>query len=179
LPFLFSALVRRRRRRLRAAADLLLCLYTVQPRLLGHLEFLRNRDWVRGHFPRGQLSHSLPLRHLSSLLNPRLSHHTQYLRIKRAVQAAFNTEASYLSAKLSQVQAGGAAAQEAVNGGAEVDPMSALDAATSSGAGGALGGAFVAASKTSGVKGNVEEKEQVVQGNADEIAMDDDDDDDE
>lgn len=52
--------------------------------------------------------------------------------------------------------------------------MSALDAATSSGA---LGGAFVAASKTSGVKGNVEEKEQPVQGNADEIAMDDDDDD--
>ncbi|ORY88655.1 spliceosome complex protein [Leucosporidium creatinivorum] len=99
----------------------------------------------------------------------------EYLRIKRAVQAAFNTEASYLSAKLSQVQAGGSAAQEAVNGGAEVDPMSALDAATNSGA---LGGAFVAASKTSGVKGNVEEKEKAPeQGNADEIAMDDDDDD--
>lgn len=96
----------------------------------------------------------------------------QYLRIKRAVQSAFNTEASYLSAKLSQVQAGGAAAEEAVNGGVEVDPMAALDKAT-----GGMKGAFVAATKTPGVQGNVAEKAAAPVANADEIAMDDDDDD--
>lgn len=105
----------------------------------------------------------------------------QYLRIKRAVQAAFNTEASYLSAKLSQVQAGGgsagngngATADDGVaDGGAGLDPMAALDKTS-----GALGGAFVAASKTANVAGS-QAAPAVDESNKDEIAMDDDDDDD-
>ncbi|KAI5477842.1 pre-mRNA-splicing factor SYF1 [Pseudohyphozyma bogoriensis] len=57
----------------------------------------------------------------------------EYLRIKRAVQAAFNTESSYLAAKAAAVKAGGSAAEEAVHGGVDVDPMAALDAATGAG----------------------------------------------
>lgn len=96
----------------------------------------------------------------------------QYLRIKRAVQAAMNTESSYLSAKLAQVQAGGAAADEAVHGGVEVDPMAALDAAT--GQGGGIKGAFVPATQGAKIQGT----EKVDESNKDEITMDDDDDDD-
>ncbi|GAA5881294.1 hypothetical protein JCM16303_000115 [Sporobolomyces ruberrimus] len=104
----------------------------------------------------------------------------EYLRIKRAVQAAFNTEASYLSAKLQQIQRGQAEAQEAVNGGVEVDPMAALDRAT--GTGTAVRGFVPAASGQKvggdGTKGDGAEEAQQ-KGNADEIAIDDDDDDDE
>lgn len=92
----------------------------------------------------------------------------QYLRIKRAVQSAFNTEASYLSAKLSAVQAGAPIGDEAVNGGAEVDPMAALDAATGQKP------AFVAAKAKSSLAGEIPAP---VVSNADEIAMDDDSDD--
>lgn len=70
------------------------------------------------------------------------------------------------------MQAGGAAAEEAINGGVEVDPMAALDRAT-----GVSG--FVAATKTPGVQGNTEAEKAAPAGNADEIAMDEDDDDDE
>ena len=102
----------------------------------------------------------------------------QYLRIKRAVQAAFNTEASYLSAKLQQLQKGGQAAQEAVAGGPDVDPMAALDRAT----GGTRVSGFVAASGGAKVGGQADgdaAEEAPAQGNADEIAIDDDDEDDE
>ncbi|GAA5831647.1 hypothetical protein JCM11251_000780 [Rhodosporidiobolus azoricus] len=98
----------------------------------------------------------------------------EYLRIKRAVQAAFNTEASYLSAKLQQMQA-----QQAANAAIEepssaaADPMAALE----SGGGGAMRG-FVAASsgKVLGGQTGGEEKEEK-QANADEIQMSDDEDD--
>ncbi|GAA5889753.1 hypothetical protein JCM6882_004311 [Rhodosporidiobolus microsporus] len=101
----------------------------------------------------------------------------EYLRIKRAVQAAFNTEASYLSAKLQQMQAA-QAANAAVSAGdddadAGADPMAALES------GGAMRG-FVAASgaKTLGGQagGEKEEQQQAAAGNADEIAMSDDED---
>ncbi|GAA5913892.1 hypothetical protein JCM8208_004990 [Rhodotorula glutinis] len=99
----------------------------------------------------------------------------EYLRIKRAVQAAFNTESSYLSAKLAQMQKGGQAAREAVEGQQVVDPMAALDQAT-----GVRG--FVAAS--SGVVGGQQQPAAAAgedgegqPANADEIVMDDDDDD--
>ncbi|GAA5861780.1 hypothetical protein JCM1840_005267 [Sporobolomyces johnsonii] len=98
----------------------------------------------------------------------------EYLRIKRAVQAAFNTEASYLSAKLQQMQRGGQEANEAVHGGADVDPMAALDRAT--GQGTAVRG-FVAATSGAKVGGDgTKEDEAAPQGNEDEIAIDDDDD---
>lgn len=100
----------------------------------------------------------------------------QYLRIKRAVQAAFNTESSYLSAKLAQMQKGGQAAREAVQGGDDVDPMAALDRAT--GGGTAVRG-FVAASNGEMVGGQAgaARQDEPAQENADEIAVDDDDDD--
>ncbi|BGP44189.1 pre-mRNA-splicing factor syf1 [Rhodotorula kratochvilovae] len=97
----------------------------------------------------------------------------EYLRIKRAVQAAFNTESSYLSAKLAQMQKGGQAAREAVEGAQVVDPMAALDQATGSGVRG-----FVAASTGEKVGGQAPAVE-AQKANADEIVMDDDDDDDE
>ncbi|SCV67370.1 BQ2448_6016 [Microbotryum intermedium] len=105
----------------------------------------------------------------------------EYLRIKRAVQAAFNTEASYLAAKLQQVQQGGQKALEAVHGGVEVDPMAALDAATGHAQPRAstLTG-FVKATSGSGLKGNADEAsgaEAPATGNQDEIVMDEDDDD--
>ncbi|GJN94630.1 hypothetical protein Rhopal_007713-T1 [Rhodotorula paludigena] len=100
----------------------------------------------------------------------------EYLRIKRAVQAAFNTESSYLSAKLAQMQKGGQAAREAVQGGDDVDPMAALDRAT--GGGTAVRG-FVAASNGEMVGGQAgaARQDEPAQENADEIAVDDDDDD--
>ncbi|GAA5857946.1 hypothetical protein JCM8547_006632 [Rhodosporidiobolus lusitaniae] len=103
----------------------------------------------------------------------------EYLRIKRAVQAAFNTEASYLSAKLQQMQssqAAAAAAAAASESAAAADPMAALE----SGAAGGMRG-FVAASTAQKIGGGLgEEKEQEkAQENADEIQLDDDDEDDE
>ncbi|GAA6035486.1 hypothetical protein JCM8097_000276 [Rhodosporidiobolus ruineniae] len=102
----------------------------------------------------------------------------EYLRIKRAVQAAFNTEASYLAAKLQQMQnqQDAAAAQEeaASSSAAAADPMAALEA------GGGMRG-FVAASEGSAAKiggglgGAAQEKEEA-QANADEIQMSDDED---
>ncbi|KDE06272.1 pre-mRNA-splicing factor SYF1 [Microbotryum lychnidis-dioicae p1A1 Lamole] len=108
----------------------------------------------------------------------------EYLRIKRAVQAAFNTEASYLAAKLQQVQQGGQKAIEAVHGGVEVDPMAALDAATGHAqvSAATLTGFVKASGSGSGLKGNTEEPdgaEVPPTGNQDEIVVDDDDDDEE
>lgn len=98
------------------------------------------------------------------------------MRIKRAVQAAFNTEASYLSAKLQQIQRGQAEASEAVNGGLDVDPMAALDRAT--GGGTAVRG-FVPAASGQKVGGDgTKEAAEEQKGNADEIDIEDDDDDD-
>ncbi|KAM0747226.1 TPR-like protein [Meredithblackwellia eburnea MCA 4105] len=91
----------------------------------------------------------------------------EFLRIKRAVQAAFNTEASYLAAKAAAVSAGGAAAQEAVEGGQEVDPMAALDAATGRGP----KPAFVPSKERTTVKDTAEAV------NEDEIEIEDEDDD--
>ncbi|GAA5978503.1 hypothetical protein JCM5350_003124 [Sporobolomyces pararoseus] len=105
----------------------------------------------------------------------------EYLRIKRAVQAAFNTEASYLSAKLQQIQKGQQQAQEAVNGGIEVDPMAALDRATGTTTGGTAVRGFVPAANGQKVGGDPQtqgENGEQEKGNADEIAIDDDDDDD-
>ncbi|GAA6062979.1 hypothetical protein JCM10212_005802 [Sporobolomyces blumeae] len=99
----------------------------------------------------------------------------EYLRIKRAVQAAFNTEASYLSAKLQQMQRGQAEAQEAVQGGVDVDPMAALDRAT----GGTAVRGFVPAASGQKVGGDgTKEAEPAQNGNADEIDIDDEDDED-
>ncbi|KAK4696761.1 pre-mRNA-splicing factor SYF1, partial [Phenoliferia sp. Uapishka_3] len=89
----------------------------------------------------------------------------EFLRIKRAVQSAFNTESSYLAAKAAAVHAGGASAEEAVNGGIDIDPMAALDAATGNG----KKPAFVPAQQRTTVKEAVDET------NADEIAIEDDD----
>jgi pre-mRNA-splicing factor SYF1 len=80
---------------------------------------------------------------------------------------------------LQQIQRGQAEALEAVNGGIEVDPMAALDRATS---GGTAVRGFVAASNGQKVGGNGTEggeNQEEGKGNADEIAIDDDDDEDE
>jgi pre-mRNA-splicing factor SYF1 len=68
------------------------------------------------------------------------------------------------------VNAGGAAAVEAVHGSVDIDPMSALDTAL-----GVKKPAFVAAKVTPGLAGQGVGTAEV--GNADEIALDDDDDD--
>lgn len=160
-----------------------------EPEVLGGVELVRDRDWFGGHVQGGTspslsfllftlptFPSSLPLTPLDSLLTSPPS--PQYLRIKRAVQAAFNTEASYLSAKLQQMQASAAAtaAAAAQSGGEAADPMAALE----SGAGGAMRG-FVAASSAVKIGGGLgeQEPETKAQENADEIAMDDDDSDDE
>lgn len=63
----------------------------------------------------------------------------EMLRIKRSVQAQFNTAASYLAAKVEASMAGNAAAMaaeeedNAARKGAGVDPMAAADAAKSKG----------------------------------------------
>lgn len=149
------------------------------------MEQLRNRAWFRRHFPRGERRRERlsPFRHQTVVLT--LSARTQYLRIKRAVQAAFNTEASYLSAKMSQVQAGGQAADEAVHGGedhaaAGGDPMAALEAQAAAAVqrGGTTVGGFVKASDESAqIKGNQQAAVDAA-ANKDEIGIDDDDDDD-
>jgi pre-mRNA-splicing factor SYF1 len=105
---------------------------------------------------------------------------SQYLRIKRAVQAAFNTEASYLTAKLAQLEKGGQSAQEAIQGAQVVDPMAALDRAT--GTGTRVGGFVAATSEKAGkLAGQTAQEDgeggEQQQANADEIAVDDDDDD--
>ncbi|GAA6009935.1 hypothetical protein JCM10207_002164 [Rhodosporidiobolus poonsookiae] len=101
----------------------------------------------------------------------------EYLRIKRAVQAAFNTEASYLSAKLQQMQASAASAA-AVSAGedaaAAADPMAALEA----GGAGPMRGFVAASGGGQKLGGQADEPAPAEEdkGNADEIAMSDDDD---
>lgn len=95
----------------------------------------------------------------------------EYLRIKRAVQSAFNTESSYLAAKAAAAVAGERADDDdgEMGEGGAVDPMAALEKAT---------GGFVKA-KEGGLKGaGGDDAVQAPVGNADEITMDDDDDDD-
>ncbi|GAA5982044.1 hypothetical protein JCM11641_004307 [Rhodosporidiobolus odoratus] len=105
----------------------------------------------------------------------------EYLRIKRAVQAAFNTEASYLSAKLAQMQAQQPSSAPAAIEADGVDAMAALEGGAATG--GAMRG-FVAASaaggKTLGGQGQEKEDKGLEEkGNEDEIRMSDDDEDDE
>ncbi|GAA5944255.1 hypothetical protein JCM10213_003203, partial [Rhodosporidiobolus nylandii] len=104
----------------------------------------------------------------------------EYLRIKRAVQAAFNTEASYLSAKLAQMQAAqpnstASTTEDGEAGAGAADPMAALEGA------GTMRG-FVAATGTKtlgGQAGGAEEPAAPAQANADEIQMSDDEEEDE
>lgn len=92
----------------------------------------------------------------------------QYLRIKRAVQASFNTDASYISSKAAAVKQNGAVdVDDAVAEG--VDPMAALEAQT-----GAAKMNFVPAKDRGKLAGTEQEPQET--GNADEIALDDDDD---
>jgi pre-mRNA-splicing factor SYF1 len=94
----------------------------------------------------------------------------EMLRIKRSVQAQFNTEASYLAAQTMAARGGGGSADEG-RGGDVADPMAAAERQ-------AMGPAFVAAKKTEGLKGSAEDSTvEVSQGNADEIHISDDDDD--
>ena len=94
----------------------------------------------------------------------------EMLRIKRSVQAQFNTEASYLAA-----QALGTI-QEAPEEGTE--PQDAMAAAEKQ-AYGTNGPAFVAAKKTGNVEPRSEESaEPAATANVDEIRISDDDDDD-
>lgn len=106
----------------------------------------------------------------------------EYLRIKRAVQASFNTEASYLAAKVNAAKSGTATATNGTSteaaAAAGLDPMDALNqAAAASSNDQALGGAFVRSKET--IPGsNTEEAPKVdPTANADEIALDDDDED--
>ena len=87
----------------------------------------------------------------------------EMLRIKRSVQAQFNTEASYLAA---QMAAKGT--DEDVEEPEPVDAMAAAEAKS-----GTKGPAFVAASKST----NVQQEEEPASGqaNADEIQIDEDD----
>lgn len=94
----------------------------------------------------------------------------EMLRIKRSVQAQFNTEASYLAAQMASKE--GQTAEE--DAGQPVDAMAAMEKQ----AGGAKGPAFVAAKQTAVRQ---EEDSQAAdaaaaQGNEDEIHISDDED---
>ena len=94
------------------------------------------------------------------------------LRIKRSVQASFNTEVSYLSAQATAARAGKATKIEV--GGAPADPMAAAEKAA--GVAG-KGPAFVAATQRTGTKEEAEGAQassSAQQGNVDEIQIDDD-----
>lgn len=87
-------------------------------------------------------------------------------RIKRSVQAQYNTEASYLAAQALSSRQGGAEEVEAEHKGAS-DPMAAMEREAM----GAKGPAFVPAKDRTTIKPAEEEP----QGNVDEIQIDDDD----
>lgn len=97
----------------------------------------------------------------------------EMLRIKRSVQAQFNTEASYLAAQMAVKE--NAAGQEAEEE-EEADPMAAMERQAG---GGKPGPAFVA-SKSNPVARTEESAEEAaiaaVQGNQDEIHISDDED---
>jgi pre-mRNA-splicing factor SYF1 len=97
----------------------------------------------------------------------------EMLRIKRSVQAQFNTEASYLAAQTMAARQGTRRAEE------EIDAAQDAMAAAEKQAGvGVKGPAFVAAKKTAQAKNGEEESEAppVSQTNADEIHISDDED---
>ncbi|GJE86947.1 hypothetical protein PsYK624_030300 [Phanerochaete sordida] len=88
----------------------------------------------------------------------------EMLRIKRSVQAQFNTEVSYIAAQMASKQTNGAAAEEA-------PPADAMAAAERQAAGGP---AFVAAKQSTNVR--IQEAEPAQAGNEDEIHISDDED---
>ena len=97
----------------------------------------------------------------------------EMLRIKRSVQAQFNTEASYLAAQMA-VKEGGVAKDALEQATAPVDAMAAAERQANNG-GGKAAPAFVSAKSST----NVREQEplQATQANEDEIHISDDDDD--
>ncbi|KAH7926288.1 protein prenylyltransferase [Leucogyrophana mollusca] len=96
----------------------------------------------------------------------------EMLRIKRSVQAQFNTEASYLAAQTNSAKQGNGGVEEIDVQG--TDPMAAAERQ----AGGAKGPAFVAAKKTAVQKTDDADASAAVpqpEANADEIHIDDED----
>lgn len=98
----------------------------------------------------------------------------EMLRIKRSVQAQFNTEASYLAAQMAAKQSGVDA-----EAGEAAPPADAMAAAERQAAGGVKAPAFVSAKQSTNVR--VEEaaaRPAAAQGNEDEIHISDDEDED-
>jgi pre-mRNA-splicing factor SYF1 len=97
----------------------------------------------------------------------------EMLRIKRSVQAQFNTETSYLVAQANAVAKGQVIAQPTAE--AHLDPMAAAEKQ----AGAARGPAFVSAKKTEGPRGeedaDIPPEASELQANDDEIHISDDD----
>jgi pre-mRNA-splicing factor SYF1 len=92
----------------------------------------------------------------------------EMLRIRRSVQAQFNTEASYLAAQTIAAREG-----TKIAGDTSAEPQDAMAAAERQ-AGGTKGPAFVAAKETALHKPEGMEVEEVVDANADEIHISDD-----
>lgn len=92
------------------------------------------------------------------------------IRIKRSVQAQYNTEASYLAAQAVTAREGAAREVEATQNGSS-DPMAARERDTAQQN---KGPAFVAAQNRTTIQ-QVDELSEAPQGNADEIQIDDDD----
>ncbi|PLW13792.1 hypothetical protein PCANC_19535 [Puccinia coronata f. sp. avenae] len=113
----------------------------------------------------------------------------EMLRIKRAVQASFNTETSYLAAKAAAARAAGtsatttaAAEQASQQPGDEADPMSRLE---NGGEGSGSGNTFVLAKERQAQLDQLQQQslssdevKRTAAANADEIAIDDDDEED-
>lgn len=91
----------------------------------------------------------------------------EMLRIKRSVQAQFNTEVSYIAAQMAARQANGGDADEVL-------PADAMAAAERQAAGGVNGPAFVSATQSTNVR--IQEAEPAQAGNEDEIHISDDED---
>lgn len=92
----------------------------------------------------------------------------EMLRIKRSVQAQFNTEASYLAAQMAVKEGKGEAREE--EPAMPADPMA---AAEHQAGGGARGPAFVSAKQNPALQSQ-ESQSAAGQGNADEIHISDD-----
>ncbi len=92
----------------------------------------------------------------------------EMLRIKRSVQAQFNTEASYLAAQTMAARQEDSEPEESV-------PQDAMAAVEKQANGGVKGPAFVSATKTALPKAASESKEESQPANADEIHIDEDD----
>ena len=94
----------------------------------------------------------------------------EMLRIKRSVQAQFNTEASYLAAQMATKQNG----QETEAEATPADPMAAAERQAQA-AGGGKAPAFVSAKQSTNVRVEAaEERPAGAQGNEDEIHISDD-----